>query len=67
MSALPRFGSKADIAEGPRHVRFASKSGHQLNAPGCPLFAKRGHAPIAIAAISGVLEGARLKLCHTAF
>jgi hypothetical protein len=28
-----RFGSKADIGACPRHVRFASKSGHQKAAP----------------------------------
>jgi hypothetical protein len=37
-----RFGSKADIALGPRHVRFTPKSGHQLSAFRCPLCAKSG-------------------------
>jgi hypothetical protein len=43
MFALPgtvrdvRFGSKADIALGPRHVRFTPKSGHWLSAWECPL------------------------------
>jgi hypothetical protein len=38
-----RFGSKADIALGPRHVRFTPKSGHCWAALGCPLSAKSGH------------------------
>ena len=38
-----RFGSEADIALGPRHVRFTPKSGHQLTRLECPLCAKSGH------------------------
>ena len=39
-----RFGSKADIGVGRRHVRFTPKSGHWLSALGCPLCAKSGHS-----------------------
>ena len=37
-----RFGSGADILGGLRDVRFTPKSGHWLNASGCPLCAKEG-------------------------
>src|SRR5262249_13090824 len=37
-----RFGSLADIASGPSHVRFTSKSRHQLSRLGCPLCANSG-------------------------
>jgi hypothetical protein len=40
MSAL---GSKADIALGPRHVRFTPKSGHWRSEFRCPLCANSGH------------------------
>jgi len=42
-----RFGSKADIGLGLRHVCFTPKSGHQLGAPGCPLSAKSRHQRLA--------------------
>jgi hypothetical protein len=38
-----RFGSKADIALGSRHVCFTPESGHRLSASGCPLWAKSRH------------------------
>jgi hypothetical protein len=38
-----RFGSKADIGEGPTDVRFTPKSGHWLSVSGCPLCANSGH------------------------
>jgi|SRR6516162_10777969 len=46
-AAMPyvRFGSEADIGEGATDVRFTPKSGHHLNALGCPLSAKSGHPP----------------------
>src|SRR5215831_6195644 len=37
-----RFGSKADISAMLIHVRFTPKSGHWLNASGCPLCARNG-------------------------
>jgi hypothetical protein len=39
-----RFGSKADIASGSRHVRFTPKSGHRWVRLGCPLCAKSRHS-----------------------
>jgi hypothetical protein len=42
LAAYVRFGSKADIALGLRHVRFTPKSGHQLSALGCQLCATCG-------------------------
>jgi hypothetical protein len=44
-AAHVRFGSEADIASAPRHVRFTPESGHQLSALGCPLCANRRHRP----------------------
>ena len=38
-----RFGSKADVAFGPRHVRFTPKSGHRRATVGCLLCAIRRH------------------------
>jgi hypothetical protein len=38
-----RFGSKADIPQRNRDVRFTPESGHQLSALGCPLSARSGH------------------------
>src|SRR5262249_51453859 len=39
-----RFGSLADIALRPRHVRFTPKSRHWKSVAKCPLCAKSGHA-----------------------
>ena len=44
MMANVRFGSKADISECPRDVRFTPKSGHWLSVSQCPLCAKSGHS-----------------------
>jgi hypothetical protein len=41
-AAHVRFGSEADIAPAPRHVRFTPESGHQLSALGCPRFVPIG-------------------------
>src|SRR5215469_9114894 len=41
-----RYGSKADIAAFPTHVRFTPKSGHRNSVGECPLCAKSGHSPI---------------------
>src|SRR3974390_2251822 len=46
-----RFGSKADIGVGPRHVRFTPESGHQLAALGCLLSAKSKLAAKTVKAI----------------
>ena len=46
-----RFGSKADIARCPAHVRFTPKSGHWLTALECLLCAKSGHANYSITTI----------------
>src|SRR5262249_2922179 len=43
MSALP---PKADIALGPRHVRFTPKRGHWLSLSRCRLCAKSGHCAV---------------------
>jgi hypothetical protein len=62
-----RNGSKADIASGPRDVRFTSKSGHCRAALGCPLCAKSRHAgyfgssSLAAQRIAGSVK-ARLRL-----
>ena len=38
-----RFGSKADIRESARDVRFTPKSGHTAGYIKCPLSARSGH------------------------
>ena len=43
-SADVRFGSKADIASGPLHVRFTPKNGHRGVRSPCPLCANSGHS-----------------------
>jgi hypothetical protein len=43
-TAHVRFGSKADIGLGWRHVRFTPKSRHRSRRQQCPLCAKSGHA-----------------------
>ena len=43
-SANVRFGSKADISECPRRVRFTPESGHEVDTLRCPLCAKSGHS-----------------------
>ena len=40
-----RFGSKADIASRPRHVRYSPQSGHSSARFARPLSAISGHAP----------------------
>jgi hypothetical protein len=42
LAAHVRFGSKADIALGPRHVRFTPESGHSLRRRRYLLSAKSG-------------------------
>src|SRR5215467_902624 len=37
---MSQMGQKADIALGPRHVRFTPESGHHLARCACPLCAK---------------------------
>ena len=39
-----RFGSKADISQRNRHVRFTPKSGHVQCISPCPLSANSGHS-----------------------
>ena len=43
-SANVRFGSKADICNAKRHVRFTPESGHVRCKEGCPLSARSGHS-----------------------
>src|SRR5215469_4992217 len=46
------FGSKADIALGPRHVRFTPERGHWRQQLVCPLCAKSGHYVVGYSIIS---------------
>ena len=41
-AANVRFGSKADIASRPRHVRYSPQSGHSSARFACPLSASSG-------------------------
>jgi len=41
-----RFGSKADIGEGPTDVRFTPESGHRNSVVECPLCAKSRHSAL---------------------
>jgi hypothetical protein len=45
-AAHGRFGSKADIASRPPHVRFTAESGHCRAALGCPLCATCRHGSV---------------------
>jgi hypothetical protein len=38
-----RYGSKADIGEAVKNVRFTPESGHWGRSQDCPLLAKSGH------------------------
>jgi hypothetical protein len=44
-----RFGSKADIVDYPRDVRFAPNSGHSPARLGCPLCANSGRSQLDLA------------------
>ena len=43
-----RFGSKADIASRPRHVRFTSNNGHSADEVACSFCANSGRQPLAL-------------------
>jgi hypothetical protein len=42
-----------------KHLSLSDESGHGLSVSGCPLRAKSGHAPIAVATISEIDSSAR--------
>ena len=51
-----RFGSKADIGNAKRHVRFTPESGHVRCNSVCPLSANSGHS-VATSAAAFLREG----------
>ena len=52
-----RFGSKADICNAKRHVRFTPKSGHAQCTRPCPLCANSGHCDIWSITLVGLPKG----------
>jgi hypothetical protein len=46
LAADVRYGSSADSASRPPHVRFIPKSGHRQTPSSCPLCAKSGHCEL---------------------